>query len=110
MAGVGEVGLLCRFDPEMTGAAAGVVGALNEVVVVVLLAVVGVESLGTAGTAACGADFEDVVVTGAVSAFFVVTDVLAYLANPDAAGTFNADFSLSEASGDSLSLSLIFLI
>lgn len=104
------MGLLCRFDPEMTGAAAEVVGTLNEVVVVVLLVVVGVESLGTAGTAACGADFEDVVVTGAVSAFFVVEVVLAYLAHPDEAGTFTADFSLSEASGDSLSWSLIFLI
>ena len=42
VAGVEEGGLLCKFDPEMTGAVAVVVGILNEVVVVVLLAVVGV--------------------------------------------------------------------
>ena len=108
--GVEEVGLLCRFDPEMTGALAVVVGTLNEVVVVVLLEVVGVVSLGIAGTVACGADLEDTVVTGTVAAFVVVTGVLAHRANPEEAGTSTFDFSLSEASGDLLSLSLIFLI
>ena len=110
VAGVVEVGLLCKFDPEMTGAEAVVVGKLNEVVVVVLLVVVGVVSLGIAGTAACGADFEDTVVTGAVAVFFVIAGVLAYRANADEAGTLTFDFSLSVASGDSLSSSLIFLI
>ena len=110
VAGVEEVVLLCKLDPEMTGASAVVVGLLNEVVVVVLLAVVGVVSLGIAGTAACGADFEDAVVTGAVVAFVAIAGVLAYRANGDEAGTFTFDFSLSIASGDSLSLSLIFLI
>ena len=110
VAGVEEVGLLCKVDPEMTGAVVVAVGILNEVVVVVLLAVVGVVSLGIAGTAACGADFEDAVVTGAVAAFVVIAGVLAYRANNDEAGTLTSDLSLSEASGDLLSLSLIFLI
>ena len=47
--GVEEVVLLGDFDPEMTGVEV-------VVVVVVLLAVVGVVSLGRSGTAACGAD------------------------------------------------------
>ena len=108
--GVEEVGLLCKLDPEMTGAEAVVVGLLTEVVVVVLLAVVGVVILGIAGTAACGADFEDAVVTGAVAAFVVIAGVLTFRANIDDAGTITSDRSLSEASGDPLSLSLIFLI
>ena len=109
VAGVEEVGAL-RFDPEMTGAVAEVVGTLNEVVVVVLPVVVGVVSLGIAGTAACGAVFEDAVVTGVDAVFFVIAGVLAYLANAEDAGTLTFDFSLSVASGDSLSLSLMFLI
>ena len=109
VAGVEEVGAL-RFDPEMTGAVAEVVGTLNEVVVVVLPVVVGVVSLGIAGTAACGADFEDAVVTGAVAVFFVIAGVLAYRASTDEAGTLTSDCSLSVASGDFLSLSLTFLI
>ena len=110
VAGVEEVGLLCKVDPEMTGAVVVAVGILNEVVVVVLLAVVGVVSLGIARTAACGADFEDAVGTGAVAAFVVIAGVLAYRANNDEAGTLTSDLSLPEASGDLLSLSLIFLI
>ena len=110
VAGVEEVDLLCKFNPEMTGAVAVVVGVLNEVVVVVLLAVVGVVSLGIAGTAACGADLEDTFVTGAVAAFVFVTGVLAYRANPEDSGTLTSDLSLSGTLGDFFSLSLIFLI
>ena len=96
-------------------------------VVVVLLAVVGVVSLGIAETAACGADLEDAVVTEAVAAFTVAvftvaaftvaaftvafaTGVLACRASAEEAGTLTSDLSLSGASGDLLSLSLIFLM
>ena len=110
--GVEEVGL---FDPEMTGVEV-VVG------VVVRLAVVGVVSLEIAESAACGADLEDAVVTEAVAAFTVAvftvaaftvafaTGVLACRASAEEAGTLTSDLSLSGASGDLLSLSLIFLM
>ena len=108
--GVEEVVLLGNFAPEMTGVEV-------VVVVVVLLAVVGVVSLGIAGTAACGADLEDAVVTEAVAAFTVAvftvavaTGFLAYRANAEEAGTLTSDLSLSGASDDLLSLSLIFLM